>query len=434
MKLTKNLSQVTLKMSKEAVTGRMGLGFVVHCMEHFGLGEMIVDEHGSKKRSNREIERGKKIYAGAMARIAGGDRIEDIEALRADEGLKNSLGWEEMVGADAYGNFLNDRRSNGKNRGVNEAMVIKAMRKSEDKELTYDNDATYFDSQKRSANYSYQKRRQHSGLIGCIAELGVINTVDFRRGEVSPQTGVLNQLRKAVVQAKLAGKRIKRFRSDSAGHQNKIFRFCNEQSIEYYISLDKNEAVKVCIRGIKENRWQPLMEKYQAQLGTQWAQTVYVTNEGISMRILVLRWANPDPTLFDENPFCYHVVGTNNDQIEAMQWLEIHNGRMGSIEQSNKEIKTGLGCDYTPSHEFEMNRGYFLMGVIAYNMVQIMKLFYLGQEAINWTIKTIRYRFVHVCGKIVKTGRRFYCKIINVTQETFELFRNCKSKLIITGY
>ena len=157
----------------------MGLGFVAHCMEHFGLKKMI-DDHGSAKGSNREIGSWKKIMAGAMARIAGGERVEDIEVLRADEGLMNSVGWEEMVGADAYGNFLNDRRSNGKNRWVNEAMAVKAMRKSEGKEFTYDNDATYFDSEKRSAGYSCQKRRQHSGLIGCIAEPGIINTVDFR--------------------------------------------------------------------------------------------------------------------------------------------------------------------------------------------------------------------------------------------------------------
>ena len=147
-------------------------------------------EYGSKKRSNRQQEAGNKILPGALARIAGGDRIEDVEALRADKGLVGSLGWEGIVGADAYGNFLQERRGNGKLRKVNEAVVIKAMAKSGGREFTYDNDATYFDSEKRSAGYSYQKRRQHSGLIGCIAELGLINTVDFRRGEISPATGI----------------------------------------------------------------------------------------------------------------------------------------------------------------------------------------------------------------------------------------------------
>jgi hypothetical protein len=434
MRLTKKMAQVTIKKSEEEVTGKMGLSFVAHCLEHFGLERMVVDEYGRQKKGNREIAIYEKMMAGAMTRIAGGDRIEDVEGLRADKGLINSLGWEGMVGADAYGNDLEDRRSNGKKRGVNGAMVIKMMRKSQEKGFTYDNDATYADSEKRSATYSYQGSKQHSGLIGCIAELGIINTVEFRRGHVSPRTGIINQLRKADGQAKKAGKRIRRFRSDSAGHQNKIFKFCNEEDIEYYISLVKNAAVNVCIAGIKESEWKPLVGKYQARLGAEWAETVYATEEGITMRALVLRWANPDPDLFDESPFCYHVIGTNNNEIQAMDWLEAHNGRMGSIEHSNKEIKGGLGCDYSPSHDFEKNRGYFLIGILAYNMIQIMKLFYLGEEAVNWTIKTIRYQFINVCGKIIKTARRFYCSIINVTDETFELFRNCKSKLIINGY
>lgn len=435
MRLTKKLSQVTLKMSTEDVTGRIGLSFVWHCMKHFGFSEMVEKEYGTKKGSNREIEIDKKIMVGALARMSGGDRIEDVENLRADKGLINSLGWEAMVGADAYGNMLSQKRMNGKLRAVDDAMAVKAMKKSTETEFTYDNDATYFDSDKKSAAYSYKKTRQFSGLIGCIAELGVINTMEFRRGNISPQTGVLNQLRKAVMQAKSAGKKIKIFRSDSAGHQNKIFRFCDDESIDYYISLDKNEAIKICIGAIKENQWQPLMEKYQARLGTEWAESVYVTNEGVSMRILILRWANPDPTLFDESPLCYHVIGTNNNKIKAMEWLELHNGRMGSIELGNKEIKTEFGCDYAPSNEFEKNRGYFLIGVMAYNMMQIMKLFYIGGDAqIRLGMKALRFKFINVCGKIIKTGRLFYCKIINVTQDVFEMFRNCKSKLIIANY
>ena len=87
MRLTKKLSQVTLKMSTEDVTGRIGLSFVWHCMKHFGFSEMVAKEYGTKKGSNREIEIDKKIMVGALARMSGGDRIEDVENLRADKGL-----------------------------------------------------------------------------------------------------------------------------------------------------------------------------------------------------------------------------------------------------------------------------------------------------------------------------------------------------------
>ena len=142
-----------------------------------------------------------------------------------------------MVCVDTVINFIGDRRNNAKMRRVNNELIVKAMKLAKEKEFTYDNDATYIDSNKECAEYSYQKSRQMSGLLGSIAELGVINTVDYRRGNKSPSTGILNQLKKATVQAKAAGKRIARFRSDSAAHQDKIFTFCSKNGIEWYLSL-----------------------------------------------------------------------------------------------------------------------------------------------------------------------------------------------------
>ena len=426
MKLTKNLSKVEIKKGLDAVTGKMGLSWLVHAMKDFGVEKMISDEW--EKNSNRELDHFQKIMSGVMTRVAGGERVEDIENLRVDVGLLESLGWEEMMSADTYLNLIKEKRANAKIRRVNNAMVIKALRGLEEEGLTYDNDATYFDSEKESAGYSYQKRTQFSGLIGSIAELGMINTVDFRRGQVSPQDGVMNQLKEAVGQAKAAGKRIKIFRSDSAAYRMDAMTYCDIEGIKYYISADKDKAVKKQIQKIKESHWRMLVDKYAKNEDTKWAQTEHVMSKGFKVRMLVLRWPNPDPDLFDESPYCYHAIVTNDFEIKPMEWLKVHNGRMGTIEHTHQEIKGELSCDYAPSHEFEKNRGYFLLGILAYNMVEILKRFYLGASTISWKIKTLRYQFIHVCGKIVKSARRFCCKIINVTDEVFELYKNCKSR------
>lgn len=432
MNLAINLSKVELKKSKDAVTGKMGLSWLVHVMKDFGVGKMISDEY--ENGSNREIEHFKKIMSGVMTRVAGGDRVEDVENLRVDRGLLESLGWEEIMSADTYLNLIKDKRSNGKLRQINTKIVIKALQGLEEEELTYDNDATYFDSGKESAEYSYQKRKQFSGLIGCIAELGMINTLDFRRGNVSPQTGVMNQLKKAVGQARAAGKRIKNFRSDSAAYRMDVMTYCDSHEINYFISADKDVAVRRQVGRIKARQWRMLSGQYARNEDTKWAETRHVMGKGFMVRMMVLRWPNPDPDLFESSPYCYHAIVTNDVEIKPMEWLKLHNGRMGTVEHNHQEIKTELGCDYAPSHEFEKNRGYFLIGILAYNMVEILKRFYMGMSTINWKIKTIRYQFINVCGKIVKSGRRFCCKIINVTDEVFELYKNCKSRFNCYAY
>jgi hypothetical protein len=431
MILNGKLDQVTLKKSQEDVTGRMGLSWIEHSMRHYGLQELLDKRMPVGGESNREIAASRKVMAGVLSLIAGAQRVEDIEVLREDRGLLNSLGWRSMISPDTLLEYAKVKDNAGKLRKCEEEFVIKAMRDSEVEEFTYDGDATYFDSQKESATYSYQKEKQYSGMLGFIAELGICNTVDFRPGHVSPQTGVLNQLRKAVAQAKAAGKRIARARFDSAGHQNKVFEFCQEEKIYYFISLDKNAAVMECIHAIRPKVWQEIPEA-EKELGkkVEWAETVYVTNAGNAVRTLVLRWPNPQPDLFKQDPYCYHAIGTNDNEIEPMAWLEFHNGRMNS-ENYNKEMKEGLNAGYAPSHDFNTDRFYFLLNVLAYNVLQVMKLFYLGKEAKTWTVKTLRYWFVEVCGKIVRTGRKYYCKIINATEETFGLFRHCLSQLRI---
>jgi len=248
---------------------------------------------------------------------------------------------------------------------------------------------------------------------------------------VSPRDGILNQLRKAIKQAKSVGKRIGVMRSDSAGHSNAIFKLCDQEKIRYFISLQKNEAVMELINAVHPEGWQEL-EGSQKELGRTvwWTETVYVSNAYVAVRTLVLKWVNPKRDLFESTPYCYHAIGTNDTTIESMAWLEKHNGRMAS-ENENKELKVGFNAGYAPSHDFNMDRGYFLLNVLAYNMVQVMKLFYLGPEAKSWTIKTLRYHFIQVCGKIVRTGRKYFCKIINATDATFGLFRHCLSRLLI---
>lgn len=212
MKIANNLSKVTLKKSEEGVTSRMGLVWMAESMKHFGMKKMVSVEYDGSKNSNREKSAYEKILSGTMMMASGGSRVEDVEVLRADAGLLRSLGWDDMVCADTVLNFIGSRRNNGRNRLVNEALAIKAM--------------------------GMVKEKQFSALVGVIAERGIINTIDYRPGNISPATGILSQLRKACRQAKEAGKRIERFRSDSAAYQSGLMTFCDVEGIDYYISID----------------------------------------------------------------------------------------------------------------------------------------------------------------------------------------------------
>jgi len=480
MIITQNYASVTLEKTEQNVQGNMGLSWTFQSMKHFGLEkiinnkfpkkksnseipawnkimsaslmliaggdrvedieklradnsliklEKIINNKFPKKKSNSEIPAWNKIMSASLMLIAGGDRVEDIEKLRADNSLINSLGWKSMISPDTLLNFTAEKRTAARLRQSIEEQVVLAMQRDKTDEYTYDNDATYADSEKDCATYSYKERKQVSGLLGFIPELcGLCITSDFRPGNISPATGILNQLRKAAKWAKKAGKKIARFRSDSAAHNQKIWKYCEKEGIKYFISLDQNKVIKESVKGIAEFHWQKLE-------GTdkEWAEFSYMPivtkkNKGVMVRALALRWRKANPDLFDN--YHYHVIGTNDWDIAPFEWLEFHNGRMGS-EKYNSELKSGLNGKYTPSNDFNICRGYFMLTVLAYNVLQIMKLFYLDKEAESWTVKRIRYWFIETVGKFVISGRKVKCKLINCCDLTWKLFVSCQRRLIL---
>jgi hypothetical protein len=70
--------------------------------------------------------------------------------------------------------------------------------------------------------------------------------------------------------------------------------------------------------------------------------------------------------------------------------VKVYNGR-GDVENRIKEGKNTLRWDKTSCHRFAANQARLLMGVLAYNLLHMLREFYLrGEEvkrSIEWLIK-----------------------------------------------
>lgn len=426
--IPKEYGQVELKLRNRNISSNAGLAWIDKALKFCGFWEDI-KELTKEKRSNNEIGADKKIRSEILSRVSGAEAIEDIEVLRRDKGLERMTG-EKIVSPDTIINFIKGKRTSGFLKEVNEALILKALKASEIKGFTYDNDATYFESRKDSARYSYRETKDFSGLLGFITELNLSVTMDFRAGNISPREGILEQIRNTVQLCKEAGKKLKKIRLDSAGHNNDIFCFCNKEGIDYYITLVKNSAIKECIAQLPEDTWKKIEKKYEDGKDREYAEFIYAVNDERveSMRAIVIRWLNKKQLNLFEDKYCYHVVGTNNSEQSAVEILEIHAGRMGS-ENYNKELKEGYSIEWMPSHDFRANANYFYLGVIAYNCVEFVKRFFVGKEVVTYRIKKFRHWFIKTCGKLIKTGRRYIFQIINAAEDTFNMFVNIRRRM-----
>lgn len=429
--VAKNYAQVELKSKNRNISSNSGLAWIDKSLEFSGFWEDIKKVSG-EKNSNNEILAALKIRSEILSRISGATAIEDIEVLRKDKGFEKMTG-KKITSPDTIINFIADKKTEALLRDTNKKLILNSLKASGLTEYTYDNDATYFESLKDSAEYSYRERKDFSGLLGFIPELNLCVTMDFRAGNVSPRDGILKQIKEIHSMCNKRNKELKRIRLDSAGHSSKIFKFCNDNHIDFYITLTKNSATKENIANLKEKEWVKVNKSYKDNRIRESAEIIYASNDEKceAIRAIVLRWKSKDQLELFGDGYSYHVIGTNNIEQSAEEIIKIHAERMGS-ENYNKELKEGYNIEWMPSNDFTKNANYFYLGIIAFNCVEFVKRFFIGEEVVTYRIKKFRHWFVKTCGKLVKSGRRYIFQIINATDRTFDMFIKTRRRMQYT--
>jgi hypothetical protein len=103
-------------------------------------------------------------------------------------------------------------------------------------------------------------------------------------------------------------------------------------------------AVKREIQNLPEAAWQAYRTQDGIATDREIAETVHTMNgTEQAFRLIVLRWPNPQPSLFEADRYCYHAVATNGEE-SAHEVVWKHNQR-GEGENWHKELKVGFGME-----------------------------------------------------------------------------------------
>src|SRR5579863_8007359 len=128
-----------------------------------------------------------------------------------------------------------------------------------------------------------------------------------------------------------------------------------------------------------------------------------------AFRLIVLRWLNPKPDLFESERYCYYAVATNREE-SAAEVIWKHNGR-GQSENWHKEVKIGMGMEQMPCGQLEANGLYFGVGVLAYNLAELLKRRVLPESYRTVTVATLRWKVYRLAGKLVRHARRVVLQV-----------------------
>lgn len=430
--MTKKVLKFKLEFSEEEVTPYTGLGMYGEMYKAVGLDKEI-NITFPKPMSGAGFSANTYIEPLVMMFLGGGKYIEDIRKIAIDKGLRRICNLEKIPTGDAIGDWL--RRNSLKKiesmKSINDNFTRRIIKKAEKKELTLDIDAMEIEAEKYYAEWTYNGVKGYMPLLGFIPELDWCCGYEFREGNVCPQERNYEFTKEIVEKVNSIGKRIKDFRSDSAGYQAKLMNYLNKEGIKYTITADQDVAVKEAIGNIKLGKWKRLKNRDGLETNREYAQTIHTMNEtDHAFRLIVQRWENPEQDLFEKTQeYYYHVIATNylEEEKSSEEVIWWHNGRSNS-ENYHKELKNGFNLDYVPCGEFGANAIWFAIGILAYNLFIASKIYLFPSGWLKKTITTVRWQFIQMAGRIIKHAGEVIVKISGILEEIYKIFENSRKR------
>lgn len=417
---------IKLEMSPERLTSLGGLVVLEELARGLGLWEEV-DRVLEGPKSGRGYQPREFVRALVWMLHAGGRRLEDLRELRAEHEVFQELGLEAVPDAGTVGDWLRRQGEAGTEamKRANQKLISVGL-EQEAEEVILDVDATEIEAEKQEAAWTYNHVQGYMPLLGYVN--GVCVGYEFREGNQNPGAGIF-EFSRSCEAALPEGKKIY-FRSDSAAYQAAVINRYSRPGRSFSITADQDAAVKREIQNLPETSWIPYRTPEDIGTDRQIAETVHSMNgTKQAFRLIVLRWPNPQPNLFEANSYCYHVVATNREE-PAHQVIWKHNGR-GQSENWHKELKLGMGMEQMPCGQFEANAMYFAVGVLAYNLAQLLKRRVLPTSWGTATVATLRWKVYRLAGKLVRHARCWVLRL-KADWEKLELLhsaRLCCAKL-----
>ena len=413
---------------RDTITGRAGLALFQEAALVLGVRKSI-KENLPPPGSGNGFKPQEYVLPLALMLCGGGRTMEDIREIETDEGLRQLCGFTRLPGADAIGQWLRKPKHLEGMKRVNQFQERQVIVRSDKNDFTMDVDATMVETKKQCADMTYLGHRAFQALLSFIAELDLCVACDYRQGSVPAGSGVKKQLLATHRLLASCGKRLAYLRSDSAGYTADVINTCNKLGVVFTITADQDTAVVKIIERLKrQGGWKRLFRP-DGKATARWYKTAIHCMEEPekSFTLIVLRWPNPKPDMFQHQPYCYHVIATSDDERKPHEVIWFHNGR-GDAENYNKELKSGFGMDYAPCRSLVADAVYFEIGVLAYNLTMAVKRLVLGGDWVRRTIASLRWRLIQIAGKVVRHGRQL---ILRVQESHFELFKTVRQRLAL---
>lgn len=410
--------------SNDKITPFGGISLLIPLLEKLGIRDYL-DNELDHPGSNRGKPPSSKIIPVIISMICGGRSFSDIDKLSFDKVLRYVCGIEDIPDSSSISRYfsktesmLNEIAINktiSKLGSLNYKIVKDALKREKPSSVTLDQDATYTEVYKRQAKYCYKKFKAYSSLMCFIGESGYCIDEEFREGNVNAQVGILDQLQRVHKYLKSCGIEVSNVRNDSAGYQAKVFNYCFDTGLTFYIGGDLDSSVLDGINNIPSDSWKIYKNRHGDESDneeiSEFIHCMNETKESFRMIVVRKQIESENPTVPEllEDKYEYRVIATNSE-LDAEKVVHFYNLR-GVCEYNIKEAKYGFNLKSFPSGNLPGNGLWFKTGILAYNLIMYLKRIIMGGAYKNKEMGSIRYQVISIAAKLVSHGGRKVLKL-----------------------
>jgi Transposase DDE domain group 1 len=412
MRSSHSLDRVDVAFDDDRLVADAGLLLPATLAQHLGLRE-LVDEHLDLGAAAGRANVGDKLLTLVMSALAGGDCIDDANALRAG-GTERVLG-HAVKAASTLGTFLRSFRWGHVRQldRVTRELLARAFSAGAGpgaEPFTIDLDSTicetYGLAKEGALHHGYTGVRGYHPLLAVAAGTGDVLMARLREGRANTARGAAHFLTETIGRVRDAGASGQlTVRADSGFYAHAVVAVCRTMKVRFSITIRQHRSVRRLIEAIPDDAWTPI--PYWIEGGADVAETTYAPfadqPDAVPVRLIVRR-VKPTPgsqlalfALYD-----FHAFITDRDG-ETLT-LETDHRRHAEIENAIRDLKYGMALNHLPSGKFGANGAWLAVQVIAHNLARWTARIGVGAGIV--TTKTLRRRLFAVAGRLTRSARR----------------------------
>jgi len=414
VKRTELVESVQIVADADRLTSRAGTALLVGLADRVGLTGAFAEAMGGVRRRRSRHDPGRTLRDLAVMLADGGDCLADLAALRDQSALfgdvaSDATAWRALAALDGE-RIGAVRRARASARGRVWELAGAPER------VVLDLDATLITahSDKEQAAGTYKHGFGFHPLLCYEAETQEALAGILRPGNAGANTAAdhITVLDAAVEQLPERSRRPGLLvRADSGGATHAFLDHVVARGWRFSVGFDLTEPVRQAVLAVPEQAWRPALTQAGEQRDGAWVAELSLDLEANGWpngTRAICRRERPHPgaqlSFSDDNGYRFQVFVTNQQGRRIARLEQLH--RQHAVVEDRIRCGKDTGLQNLPFRAFQPNAAWLELVLCAQDLLAWTQRLLLTGELARCEPKRLRYRLLHVAGRLTRHARR----------------------------